>query len=407
MCAAHRRRISRRTFAALLLVVLALAAWLLGTPGFDARDWPRFVTWSWSLRRVDRVAAYDDVRWVDLRHLDLRQAPGNLLPTLGFNRRTRWPSAERLPPGFDPESELTRAMNPGLGVRALHRQGITGRGVHVALIDFNVVGHHPEYASQLASVRRLPGVQAHHGSMHGPAVLSLLAGRQCGVAPEARVHLFATTDPGGDAAEHAQAIDWVLQANRQLPASERIRVISISAAPSGRSVYRYRNGDAYDRAFDRAEAAGVLVIDGTEHHGFVGPCTLDLADPEDPARCSPVPARGEPGYFAGRVLCPTSPRTTAEEFGPRVAGYQHCGLQRETHGAAGSSWSMPYAAGVAALAWQIRPDLSPQQMREALRTTSCRLPAGELIINPPALIDHIRRTVTVPADPSPRTSSPN
>jgi subtilisin family serine protease len=242
--------------------------------------------------------------------------------------------------------------------------------------------------------------------MHGPAVLSLLAGQHCGVAPEARVHFFATTDPGGDAAEQAQAIEWVLEANRQLPPSERIRVISISAAPSGRSVYPYRNGEAYDEAFDRAEAANVLVIDGTEHHGFVGPCTLDLADPEDPSRCHPVPARGEPGYFAGRVLCPTSPRTTAEEFGPGVTGYQHSGLQRETHAMAGSSWAMPYAAGVAALAWQIRPDLSPKEVREALRATAYRLPTGESIIHPPALIDHLRRTGSVPAEPSVNTGEP-
>lgn len=56
--------------------------------------------------------------------------------------------------------------------------------------------------------------------------------------------------------EHAQAIDWVLEASRQLSPSERIRVISISAAPSGRSHYPYRNGEVYDQAFDSAEAAG-------------------------------------------------------------------------------------------------------------------------------------------------------
>jgi hypothetical protein len=84
---AHRHRFARRALVAALLGVLALVACLLATPWFEPRDWPRFVTWTWSLRRMDHLVAYEDVRWVDLRHLDLRQAPGNLLPTLGFNQR--------------------------------------------------------------------------------------------------------------------------------------------------------------------------------------------------------------------------------------------------------------------------------------------------------------------------------
>lgn len=368
---------------ALVLVLLVIAT------RFDARDWPGLVAWVQGLRPVATLSPHDDVRWVSLRKLDLA-AHGEFLPTLGFNLQTRWPGPDGRPPGFDPGRMLTNAMNPGLGVRELHRQGVTGRGVGVAIIDFNVIGTHPEYADRLVAVQRLDGVRPDHGSMHGPAVLSLLAGRNCGTAPEARVFFVATPDPGGDAADHARALDWIIERNSQLPPGEHIRVVSISAAPSGPALYPFRNGPLYDAACDRAEKAGILVIDGTVGRGFIGPCALDPSDPENPDRCRPVQARGRPDYFAGRVLCPTSPRTTAEEYGPRRHGYQYCGLQIETLAAAGSSWSMPYAAGVAALGWQIRPGLSPAEMRELLRSTARLLPTGERIIDPPALVARLR-----------------
>lgn len=369
--------------AAVVVTILLIAA------RFDPRDWPRLVAWTHGLRPVTTLSPHDDVRWVSLRKLDLTDRT-EALPTLVFNLRTRWPSPDRRPPGFDPGRMLTNAMNPGLGVRDLHRQGITGRGVSVAIIDFNVIGHHPEYAERLATIHRLEGVRPKDASMHGPAVLSLLAGRNCGTAPEARVFFVATTDPGGDAAEQAKALDWILAQNRQLPSEERIRVVSISSAPSGPALYPFRNGALYDAACDRAEQAGILVIDATVGRGFIGPCTLDPADPEDPGRCRPVQARGRTHYFAGRILCPTSPRTTAEEYGPGFFGYQYCGLQRETREAAGSSWSMPYAAGVAALGWQLRPELSPAEMRDLLRSTARVLPTGERIIDPTALVARLR-----------------
>ncbi len=41
-----------------------------------------------------------------------------------------------MPAGCDPRKIMADAMNPGLGIRALHKQGITGKGVTVAIIDY-------------------------------------------------------------------------------------------------------------------------------------------------------------------------------------------------------------------------------------------------------------------------------
>jgi hypothetical protein len=87
-----------------------------------------------------------------------------------------------MPPGCDPNEIMTNAMNPGLGVRALHQQGITGAGINVAIIDQPLYlyrncmvrdcRHHPEYAGKVVAYYDLCGGEK--SSMHGPAVASLI-----------------------------------------------------------------------------------------------------------------------------------------------------------------------------------------------------------------------------------------
>ena len=43
---------------------------------------------------------------------------------------------------------LEAGKNPGLGVRALHDEGVTGKGVNVAIIDQNLLLDHPEFAER-------------------------------------------------------------------------------------------------------------------------------------------------------------------------------------------------------------------------------------------------------------------
>jgi hypothetical protein len=83
------------------------------------------------VKPIESVNEYDDVRSKDLSKHDLSSRKG-LIATLDFNQQTVWPEQAKMPPGSDPNKILTDAMNPGLGVRELHQQGITGKGVNVA-----------------------------------------------------------------------------------------------------------------------------------------------------------------------------------------------------------------------------------------------------------------------------------
>ncbi len=60
-------------------------------------------------------------------------------------------------------------------------------------------------------------------------------------------------------------------------------------------------------------------------------------------------------------------------------------------GKGGLSWSIPYLAGVFAMGWQVRPDLTGENMI-SLAFKSASIRGGNChIINPPAFIDAIRK----------------
>jgi serine protease AprX len=377
--------ISRRT----VIIVLAPVVVILVPVAIFALLWSGLL-WQWgfqprrTLRTVERGS---NLRDCSVAGLDLRDR-ADIIYTLGFNQRTRWPRPERLPAGFVPGVVLTNAMNPGLGVRELHRQGITGKGVSVAIIDYAIAGRHPEYADRVVENHSVQGAKG--PSMHGPAVASLLVGRNCGTAPGARLYFLATPDPGADARAQAEALDWVLKKNETLPAAERIRVVSVSASPSGPGS-PFRNGQAWEESLGRAERAGVLVVDGTLNHGFLAPCNLDLNSPEAVDRCVPIPTQRGAKLFADRLLVPVSPRTVAEEYSAHLMGYHYCGRMDSTRGMFGTSWSMPYCAGVLAMGWQVNPEIPAVRMKQLLFESAYVSPDGAKVINPQAFIAAVKR----------------
>jgi serine protease AprX len=329
---------------------------------------------------VESVKEFDDVRNKDLSGLDLSKAK-RLIRTLQFNRKTKWPAPEKMPASIDPNQLLTDGMNPGLGIRKLHREGITGKGVNVAIIDQPLYQDHPEFAGKIAAYHDVGcGSET---SMHGPAVTSLLVGTNCGTAPDARVYYVAAPSWTKDTAYEAQALDWIVEQNERLPVSEKIRVVSVSGAPSGPATVFEKNQDMWDPACARAEAAGILVLDCTRHHGFIERCWYNPKVPESVAGCTPGHPK-EGVYFSNdKILAPAWGRTIAEESSKGDFGY--------IYGRGGVSWSVPYCAGVLALGWQLRPDIPPEQMRELLFKSAYVKKDGAKIINPEKFIQLVKK----------------
>ena len=329
-----------------------------------------------TIQPITSVKEFNDVRWKDISELDLPKRR-SFIATLTFNQKTIWPVSA----GDKPQKVLTEAMNPGLGVRKLHKEGITGKGVNVAIIDQPLYQDHPEFAGKITAYYDT-GCES-ESSMHGPAVTSLLVGTNCGTAPDAKVYYAAVPSWKKDSAYYAGALDWIIKQNKTLPAPEKIRVVSVSAAPSGPDSPFTKNQQMWDKACARAEAAGIMVLDCTTHHGFIGACWYDSGQPESVALCTPGYPGMNKGKYPRRILVPASPRTTAEEQDKGDFGYQY-------NGRGGLSWSIPYCAGVLALGWEVRPELTPQQMHNLLFQSAYATDSGEKIINPRKFINLVK-----------------
>jgi serine protease AprX len=341
--------------------------------------------------RRDNIEAYENVCGKDLRACDLRSAD-DILDTLEFNQETLWPPPERLPKGFDPKTLLKDGMNPGLGVRALHAQGITGAGVHVGLIDQPLLLDHPEYVGKIVSYYALD-CGPHKSSGHGPGMASQLVGKRCGTAPGASLHVVAVPSWKTDAGYYARALDRFVAYNENAPKEQKIRVVSVSCQPSGEGSV-YKNQPLWDEAVQRAQTKGILVLDCTWHHGFISLCWLDPKDRENVEACTPGFRLGEVEVDKGHIHVPSAPRTVAEADEDRTFGYAYDGggrRSRRPRAKNGYSDTIPYATGILALGWQIRPDLTPAQMKDMLFASAYVHESGARIINPKAFIDLVRK----------------
>jgi serine protease AprX len=319
------------------------------------------------------VTEFADVRGKDLSGIDLASQPG-IVATLEFDEKTVWPKA--MPAGQTPQQLMNAAKNPGLGVRELHKHGITGKGVSIAIIDQPLYQDHPEFAGKIARYFDV-GCKS-SSSMHGPAVASLLVGTDCGTAPDATLYYVAAPSWLGDSAYYAKALDILIEQNAKLPAGQKIRAVSVSAAPSGRGSPFKKNGEMWDQARRRAEDAGMLILDCTADNGFIAPGYYDLSAPDDISKCI-AGFPGNTGRAGDRVAAPCSRRTTAQEFTKGSFTYAYWGQ-------GGLSWSIPYATGVLAMAWQIAPDLSAAQMKELLFASAYTGADGGIFIDPANLM---------------------
>ena len=128
-----------------------------------------------------------------------------------------------LPASYDPEALLEWGKYPGLNMDILHKYGFTGKGAAVAYVD-QALGEHELYDKiNLHYVNNSKS----HGSMHGPMVLSLLAGEGIGTAPEAEIYYYASAE-GVDQQYLADCLYQIIEKNKLLPTGEKITMVGFS-----------------------------------------------------------------------------------------------------------------------------------------------------------------------------------
>jgi serine protease AprX len=303
--------------------------------------------------------------------------------TFTFNEGTVFKGNEQLQ-----DEIMNNGKNPGLGIKELHKEGITGKGINVAIIDQNLLLHHPEFDGKIEKYYDTGCEQdVNTGSMHAPAVTSILVGNTVGVAPDAKVYFAAAPSWNGDSEFYANGLYWIIDENKRLPDDKKIRVVSVSAAPSGEGSPFTKNQNMWDEAVLAAQDEGILVLDCRDNEvtGIIAPAFYNPEYPEDVSKCAggfPTSSFVIPPSYIG---VPTSYRTVAEEYEEGSPSYQYTGQ-------GGLSWGIPYAAGVLALGWQVNPNLDDDQMVRILLETCSVANDGSHIINPIAFVNAIKAT---------------
>jgi len=344
-----------------------------------------------------------DLRSFDLSTLDLRNSLNDLFFST-FDDRTIWPAADKMPAGFDWKQIMELGKNPGLNIRALHGEGITGKGVGIAIIDQPMLVDHQEYTDRIQLYEEINVDPASPSEMHGPAVASIAVGKTTGVAPEADLYYIGswTGDWATDGSNgftynfryYAQAVHRILQINQQLPEDRKIRVISMEVGWSPDQA----GYDEITAAVKEAKAAGLLVVSSSleEAFGFKfnGLGRASLADPDKFESFEPGIWWAKSFYngqkFSKTLLVPMDSRTTASPTG--VGDYV---FYRE----GGWSWSIPYIAGLYTLAAQVKPDITPDVFWSAALKTGRTIEISHegknysfgVILDPVALIHALQK----------------
>jgi hypothetical protein len=302
-----------------------------------------------------------DVRSTDLSSLDLHDRLSDLI-NADFDSATKWPN--KLPESFDPVKIMELGKDPGLAIRKLHKQGITGKGVSVAIIDQTLLVNHKEYVNSVKLYEEINIPRKQEAQMHGPAVASIAVGETVGVAPEAELYYIAETHGifkkdgfDWDFTYLAQSIDRILEINKDLPNDKKIRVISISV---GWSPDRKGYKEVLE-AVDRAKKEGIFVVSSSleETYGFRfhGLGRDSMSNPNDFNQYQPGSWWSDI-YFSGdfdsnkeMLLVPMDSRCTASPTGENDYVFYSQG---------GWSWSIPYIAGLYALSCQADPSITPE-----------------------------------------------
>jgi len=324
---------------------------------------------SWTHPPLEKLPAYDasstdpfqlDLRTRGMSGVDLSAALDELLYT-SFDDRTRWPAS--LPAEFDTQKIMELGKDPGLGVRELHRQGITGKGVGIAIVDQTLLVDHVEYADRLVVYEEIDQIAKHHmeAQMHGAAVASIAVGKTVGVAPEASLYYIAASPcmtlnlaSRIDFKCYAAGVRRVLEINQALPEGQKIRVITMQIGWS-------RMDTGYPEivaAVEEASQAGIFVSASRLEETYPGLKFQGLgrAPLDDPNALASLRAGlwWEQDFYQGgwsgqRLLIPMDSRTTASPHGKEEYVFYRNG---------GWSWAIPYIGGMYALALQVDPELT-------------------------------------------------
>ncbi len=345
-----------------------------------------------NLEKITPIERFEDLRMKDLSNRDLKNIPIDTLMTTIFDSQTKWPKEENLPKGFNSEIVLENGKNPGLGLRELHNQGITGKGINVAIIDQKLDTNHREYASNIASYEEFGKSTKEGISMHGPAVSSLLVGKNCGVAPEAKLHYYANPSANNSSWDCAsESLNKIINFNNTAEEKDKIKIVSYSNGHPN-PVFK---GDLenWKKTIKKAKDSGIIFTDANTFFdlNFTGGGSTNKEDIDQYYLWLAID--NKLAFYAkmnsswnkkDNIIIPSDYRTFASSWKKDTSNDTD---KYMFNGKGGISWSIPYLSGIFALMLQVNKNLKMDEMVKIIKDTVSINKNGLKIINPTATME--------------------
>ena len=319
---------------------------------------------------------------------DFRNVSIDILKYQAFDIHTKWPDEGKLPEYFNPSDWLEKGKNPGLNINKLHRDGITGKGISVAIFDKPINKNHKEIKDKIVYIpvdsRYTKEFQKNRIHFHGIGCASILCGETTGVAPDVKLYYFAVADDANNSYNYCLALEKLFIINDTLPENRKIKIVSISDNTQSKN-WSSEIGDTYNRWKEleqEAKKRNISIIYSSlesAHKYFAG------------GGCPPFKNKELPDNYdystwvksKRKIILPADFRTTADNETDSTFTY---------HGEGGFSWAIPYLAGLAALSLQINPDLEIEEIYKYLDESKYIKADGKYIVNPAKFIELIKKT---------------
>jgi serine protease AprX len=173
---------------------------------------------------------------------------------------------------------------------------------------------------------------------------------------------------------YCDVINEILKLNKKLKDSEKIRVVSISQGMFS----AWSDFADWKKTVEEAAGRGILIV--TCDSKFLDYGTLVRVTDKNPDEPTSY-KRGKYSAPGNVLLMPAGNRTIASRRGPEVYTFDREG---------GMSWAAPYLAGLAALAYQVDPEIEPDEIVKLWIETAVKANAGP-VVNPAGFIEAVQK----------------
>ncbi|GAB4330620.1 MAG: S8 family serine peptidase [Flammeovirgaceae bacterium] len=347
-------------------------------------------------------------KWLNAAIVEASETVINNVKTLSFVKSVGIPvgtlntndyiSVQKESPSLKPSEDIdygkAATQNKLLGVEEMHKQGYTGKGILIALMDagFDKANQNP----LLAGIQIIDSYDfidresdVYDDDSHGTKVLSTIAanskGVMVGTAFEASFCLYRTEDTRSET--RFEEIFWTIAAERADSLGVDIISNSLAYSTFDNPDISYNpqnlNGDyaIISQAADWAASTGILVVTSADNLGNDSWRKISF-----PADADSVLTVGAVNFENKKASFSSVGNTTDKRIKPDVAALGENAYVALSNGipslGSGTSYAAPQIAGFAAGLWQAFPTLTNMQILKSIQLS------GNQITKPDSLLGY-------------------